>query len=190
MVHISGYDGKCYMMVFLQTLGFCFFPLLLQVRSWGMRMYGKHGVYVLVHWETFSFSEPIPPFVSSWLRMCLHVSCYIPCWLGMISSSGWLLDCPCVFKGLYPLLCVCFELVYARGDSLDESKLLFWNKLDQCDLEPETCVVILAECCRWPLQQRVLQVESNAPGSFMLSGCVPSQCYIWSWISAGSHVSE
>lgn len=57
-------------------------------------------------------------------------------------------DCPCVFKGLYPLLCVCFELAYAHGDSLDESKLLFWNKLVQCDLEPETCVVILAECCR------------------------------------------
>lgn len=39
-------------------------------------------------------------------------------------------------------------LAYAHGDSLDEFRLLFWNKLDQCDLEPETCVVILAACWR------------------------------------------
>lgn len=50
---------------------------------------------------------------------------------------------PC---SVYALLC--FELAYAHGDSLDESKLLFWNKLDQCDLEPATCFVILAECSR------------------------------------------
>lgn len=108
-------------------------------------------MYLIVHCEFFSLSETIPPFVFRWLRVCLRVSCYKPCWLGMINTSSWLIDCPCVFKGLYPLLCVCFELAYAHGDSLDESKLLFWNKLVQCDLEPETCVVILAECCRWPL---------------------------------------
>lgn len=47
-------------------------------------------------------------FVSWWPKVFSHVSCCKPCSLGMTSSSGWLMDCLCVFKGAYPLLCVCF----------------------------------------------------------------------------------
>lgn len=53
-----------------------------------------------------------------------------------------------MFSKGFILCCVRAELAYAHGDSLDEFRLLFWNKLVQCELETETCVVILAECWR------------------------------------------
>lgn len=71
-----------------------------------------------------------------------------------LALSGWsapLLDCciVLVFSKDFILCCVyTSELVYAPGDSLDEFRLLFWNKLVQCELELDTGVGILAECWR------------------------------------------
>lgn len=107
-------------------------------------------MYLFVHCEVLSFSEAIPPFVFWWLKV--FTSRVVN--LALLGWSAPLIDCWIVFvfsKG--SILCsVCAsELAYGHGDSLDEFRLLFWNKLVQCDLEPETRVVMLAECWRWPL---------------------------------------
>lgn len=157
-------------------LGFCFFPLLVEVRSWSVRIYQGHEMYVpacalqclLLFWNNSTIWFQVTEVVFT----CLMLQALLT-WNGQLICLTDRLSL-CFQRALslaLCMLCVCFELVCAHGDSLDESKLLFWNKLDQCDLEPETCVVILAECCRWLLQQCVLQVEKNACGGFMLSGC-------------------
>lgn len=47
------------------------------------------------------------------------------------------------FRGVYPFCVHTLEVASAGSDSLDEFRLLFWDDLLQCDLEP---AVILAKC--------------------------------------------
>lgn len=157
MHHVHGYTQVEMLHTWVMVASIvrrCFYKPLSSVSSLSYYRWDHEAWDILRAWSicTCLYTVMFSPFLKlfqhlfSGDRVCLR-----PRWLGIISSSGWLIHCPCVFKGLYPLPCVCFELVCAHGDSLDESKLLFWNKLDWSDLEPETCVVILAECCRWPL---------------------------------------
>lgn len=69
-----------------------------------------------------------------------------------LALLGWpapLLEWCMVLLGFskdFILCCVCtYVFVYAAGDSVDEFRLLFWNELVQCDLEPEPGVGILTE---------------------------------------------
>lgn len=65
-----------------------------------------------------------------------------PCSLGTINSFGFPL---CAFRGVYPFCMHTLDVASAGSDSLDEFRLLFWDDLLQCDLEP---AVVLAECKR------------------------------------------